>query len=58
MSIFKTQILFIYYFYSFGHTGTFVLQPGLNPLPPALKGGILITGPPGKSPNNYFFFSF
>ena len=25
-------------------------QPGIEPVPPALEGGVLTTGPPGKSP--------
>ena len=36
---------------SFGHEACRVLvpQPGINPTPPALEGGFLATGPPGKS---------
>ena len=29
--------------------GTLVPRPGLEPTPPALEGGVLTTGPPGKS---------
>ena len=29
--------------------GILVPQPGTEPLPPALKHGVLATGPPGKS---------
>ena len=29
--------------------GTLVPWPGIESLPPALEGGILTTGPPGKS---------
>ena len=36
----------------FGHVacGILVPQPGIEPTPPALEGGVLTTGPPGKSP--------
>ena len=30
--------------------GILVSQPGIRPLPPALQGRFLTTGPPGKSP--------
>ena len=29
-------------------------QPGIRPVPPALEGEVLTTGPPGKSPLSYF----
>ena len=29
--------------------GIFVPQPGIEPKPPALEGGVLTTGPPGNS---------
>ena len=31
--------------------GILVPQPGIEPMSPALEGGFLTTGPPGKSPN-------
>ena len=30
--------------------GIFILQPGMEPMSPALRGGFLTTGPPGRSP--------
>ena len=30
--------------------GILAPQPGIEPVPPALEGGVLTTGPPGKSP--------
>ena len=35
--------------------GILVSRPGIKPASPALKGGFLTAGPPGKSPN---FFSY
>ena len=32
--------------------GSLVSQPGIKPKSPALEGGFLITGPPGKSPQS------
>ena len=32
-------------------------QPGIKPASPALEGGFLITGPPGKSPSIHFIES-
>ena len=31
--------------------GVLVLQPGIEPTSPALEGGFLTTGPPGKAPS-------
>ena len=31
------------------HVGSLVLQPGIDPAPPALEGEVLATGPPGMS---------
>ena len=35
-----------------------VPQPGIEPTSPALEGGFLTTGPPGKSRNNLFILQF
>ena len=35
--------------------GILVPQLGIEPLSPALEGGFLTTGPPGKSPGFFFF---
>ena len=34
--------------------GILVPQPGIEPMSPALAGGFLTTGPPGKSQDFYF----
>ena len=36
--------------------GIFFPRPGIELASPALEGGFLTTGPPGKSPFNAFFF--
>ena len=43
-------------FWFFGHEACGILTPwaGIEPAPPALKGKVLTTGPPGKSLNVYF----
>ena len=35
--------------------GILVLQPGIEPMSPALEGRFLTTGPPGKSPSFLFY---
>ena len=35
--------------------GILVSRPGMDPVSPALAGGFLITGPPGKSPQIFNF---
>ena len=45
-------LYFIYAFNFWPHRttcGILVPQPGIEPTPPALEGGLLTTGPPGKS---------
>ena len=37
--------------------GILVPQPGIEPGSPALEGGFLTTGPPGKSPNHHISLS-
>ena len=37
-----------------GACGILVPQPGIKPTSSALEGGFLTTGPPGKSPDQYF----
>ena len=39
------------------HVGILVPQPGIEPVSPALEGGFLTTGPPGRSPNESFYKS-
>ena len=34
--------------------GNFVPQPGIEPVPLAVEGKVLTTGPPGKSPRDFF----
>ena len=34
--------------------GILVPRPGIKPVPPALEGGFLTTGPPGKSLDYYY----
>ena len=34
--------------------GILVPQPGIEPVSPALEGGVSTTGPPGRSPLSYF----
>ena len=38
------------FFWAFGYEacGILAVQPGIEPAPPALKGEVLTTGPPGK----------
>jgi len=42
-------------FWIFGCNACEILarQPGIEPLPPALKEGVLTTGPPGKSQQHF-----
>ena len=35
--------------------GILVATPGIKPMTPALEGGFLITGPPGKSLAQFYF---
>ena len=37
--------------------GILVPQPGIEPTSPALEGGFLTTGPPGKSQDSSYFFT-
>ena len=42
--------MFYFYFIFLPHAcGTLVPEPGIEPSRPALEGGFLTTGPPGKS---------
>ena len=45
---------FCFTFYFFGHKahGILALQPGIEPVSPALEGKFLTPGPPEKSPNS------
>ena len=45
------QYCFCFMFWFFGREGCGILAPrqGIEPIPPALKGEVLTTGPPGKS---------
>ena len=45
-------ISFLFYVWVFGHKacGTLSPWPGVKPAHPALEGGVLTTGVPGKSP--------
>ena len=36
---------------------TLIPQPGIEPLPPALEGGVFATGLPGKSPDDGSLYS-
>ena len=52
---FVTILLLFYvldFFFFFGRKACRILVPGpgIQPAPPALEGGVLTTGPPGKSP--------
>ena len=38
--------------------GILVPRPGIEPASPALEGGFLTTGPPGKSPHPHFIIDF
>ena len=44
-----------FFFFFFGHTSCGILapQPGIEPIPPTLKGKVLTSGPPGRSPNTF-----
>ena len=50
---FVTILLLFYVFGFFGHEACGILAPwpGIEPIPPALEGKVLATGPPGKSCN-------
>ena len=45
-------------FWFSGHGGCGILapQPGIEPIPPALEGEVLTTGPPGKSQKETDFY--
>ena len=61
-----SAFFFFFYFWPFSAAcGIFVPQPGIRPESPALEGGFLTTGPPGKShhqlfdrENNLFYLCF
>ena len=38
------------------YVGMLAPQPGIEPASPALEGGFLTTGPPGKNQRMFFFF--
>ena len=71
-TIFKVFIEFFFFFYNIAsvlcvaflaarHGGILDPQPGTEPVPPALEGKILTTGPPGKVSifkSILFFFFF
>ena len=46
-------------FWFFGPKARGILAPlpGIDPVPPALEGDVLTTGPPGKSLDYLFFFN-
>ena len=57
----KVLLLFYLFIYLFGHEACGILAPcpGIEPIPTALEGEVLITGSPGKSPSplkNHFIF--
>ena len=49
---FVTIFCFCFMFWFFGHKACGILAPwpGIEPAPPTVKGEVLISGPPGKSP--------
>ena len=53
-TIFKvfTEFITILFLFDIGHEawGIIAPWPGIEPVPPALEGKVLTTGPPGKSP--------
>ena len=59
-TIFKVFIAFIitlplFYVLGLNACATLAPQPGIEPVSPALGGGVLTPGPPGKSPALFFF---
>ena len=59
-TIFKVFISFIitlllFYVLGLNACGLLAPQPGIEPVSPVLGGGVLTTGPPGKSPALFFF---
>ena len=51
------EYCFCFMFWVFGHEacGISAPRPGIEPIPPALEGEVLTTGPPGKSQESVFF---
>ena len=48
-------LLFMFWFFDCGACGILAPPPGIKPIPAALEGGVLTTGPPGKSPVAYIY---
>ena len=40
----------MFWFFGLKAHGILTPQPGMEPVPPALEGSVLNTGPPGRSP--------
>ena len=45
-----------YFFWPLLTCNILVSQSGMDPTPPAAEGGVLTTGPPGKSPKPFFIY--
>lgn len=54
----KKKKLFIYFDYTMQHAGSLVLQPGMEPEPPAVKVWSLNHWPTRKVPRLFFFNLF
>ena len=55
--IFTEFVITLFLFWLFGQEACRILapRPGIEPTLPTLEGEVLTTGPPGKSPDFYFF---
>ena len=58
--IFTVFVITLFLFWFFGQEACRILapRPGIEPTLPTLEGEVLTIGPPGKSPDFYFFESY
>ena len=49
LNLLQCCFCFMFWFFGLGACGILAPQPGIKPIPPALEGEVLTTGPPGES---------
>ena len=58
IEFFTTSALAFFFFFGCEICGILAPQPGIKPVPPALQGEVLTTGPSGKSLNSRFHIDY
>ena len=56
LNLLQCHICFLLWFFGHKPCGILVPQTGIEPVPPALEGEVLTTGPPRKSPEIFFMW--